>query len=160
MQATAQLLLETIQDAYPKLQAISPEQASAKPVANKWSLNEILGHLIDSAANNHQRFVRMQQVVDLGKFGYDQNHWVTSQAYQDESWEDLVAFWYAYNRHLSHVIAHLPPGALQHHTDMGYEAPKTLQFVAEDYVRHVQHHLSQIFSDADPTQRTKWGYQP
>lgn len=157
MHQTAQLLRHTIQESRPKLLAISAEQANEKPFANKWSLQEIIGHLIDSAANNHQRFVRMQQVADLGKFGYDQTHWVNSQYYQSANWEELVQLWYYYNLHLSHVIANLNPDTLTHTCDMGYDTPKDLRFVTGDYVKHLQHHLNQIFDDTDPLHRRVWG---
>lgn len=157
MQTTAQALLLAINEAQPKLFAISEEQAGEKPFSEKWSFKEIIGHLIDSAANNHQRFVRMQQVADLGAFGYDQMHWVNSQHYQSADWQALVVLWHSYNRHLSHVIANIRPETLTHTCDMGYDAPTTLQFVAEDYVKHLQHHLKQVFDDTDPRNRAQWG---
>jgi hypothetical protein len=64
--------------------------------------------------------------------------------------------WYAYNKHLAHVIEHIDPGTLANVCDIGYPKPATLKYVAEDYVRHLQHHLEQIFSDADPRERKKW----
>lgn len=156
MHSTAQLLLRIIDDAKPKLLALTETQASDKPFPDKWSLKEILGHLIDSAANNHQRFVRMQEVPDIGKFSYEQEHWVSCQRYQLEPWRDIVVAWHAYNKHLVHVIEHLEPSALSNVCDIGYPEPATLKYVAEDYVRHVRHHLEQIFSNADPRHRRRW----
>ena len=48
----------TIEEASPLLARMKPEVVSSKESAGKWSRKELLGHLIDSAANNHQRFVR------------------------------------------------------------------------------------------------------
>jgi hypothetical protein len=156
MLTIAQDLREAIDAAKPRLLSIAESKASAKPHPDKWSIKETLGHLVDSAGNNHQRIVRMQEVADIGKFSYAQLHWVSSQHYQSEPWTDVVNVWYSLNRHLSHVIEHINPDSLNNICDMGYPAPATLRFVAEDYVRHIRHHLDQIFSDADPTQRTKW----
>ncbi len=156
MQATSKELRSLIEESRPRLAAISESAASEKPYPEKWSLKEILGHLVDSAANNHQRFVRMQERADIGTFGYAQEHWVSSQRYHQRPWSDLLELWYHFNKHLVHVIAHIDPAALEHTCDMGYPSPATLRFVAEDYVRHVRHHVGQILGGADPRQRKKW----
>ena len=156
MNEVAMKLRVTVDDAKVRLLALTDQQASAKPFADKWSIKEIIGHLVDSASNNHQRFVRMQEVRDMGAFSYEQEHWVNCQRYQTERWEDLVNMWYSYNRHLAHVIEHINPAALGNTCDIGYPKPATLQYVAEDYLRHMKHHLDEIFSGADPRQRKKW----
>lgn len=152
----SQELLECVDSARPRLVTIDEHQASDKPYPDKWSLKELLGHLIDSASNNHQRIVRMQEKKDIGVFGYEQLHWVKSQAYQSESWETIVQTWYYYNKHLAHIIRHIHPACLENICDIDYPKPATLRYVVEDYLRHLQHHLDQIFSDADPRERTKW----
>ena len=149
-------LRQTAETARTSLLSIGDERASDKPDPGKWSFKEILGHLVDSAANNHQRIVRMQERPDIGTFTYSQQHWVSSQHYHDRPWAELVELWYQLNRHLAHVIAHVDPASLSHSCDMGYAAPATLSFVAEDYVRHVRHHVEQILGDSDPRQRRKW----
>lgn len=149
-------LRKAIDAARPRLLSIAESEASDKPYPDKWSIKEILGHMVDSASNNHQRIVRMQEIADIGTFSYAQLHWVTSQHYQSEPWHDLVNVWFFYNKHLAHIIEHANPASLNNTCDMDYPAPATLRFVAEDYVRHLQHHLQQIFSDADPRARTKW----
>ena len=140
----------------PKLRSLPEPVASEKPLADKWSRKEILGHLIDSAANNHQRIVRMQETQDIGAFRYTQQHWASSQKYQSESWEELVRFWESYNFHLSHVIAHVDARSLENVCDMGYAKPATLRFVIEDYLRHLRHHLGQILENQDPRGRSQW----
>jgi hypothetical protein len=152
----AQRLSETIQLAKPRLLSISDTHASEKPYPDKWSIKETLGHLVDSAANNHQRIVRLQENRDIGAFKYSQQHWVNSQNYQDEPWQDIVEFWFRYNSHLAHIIARIDSGSLEHVCDIGYSGPATLIFVIEDYLRHVEHHLKQIYSNADPGEREKW----
>ncbi len=156
MQSIAKHLIETIDGAKPRLLAMAEVCASAKPYPDKWSIKEILGHLIDSAASNHQRIVRMQQMRNIGTFDYEQVHWVNSQYYQGEPWKTVVEFWYLYNKHLAHVITHVDPTKLGNTCDIGYAVPASLRFVIEDYVRHMQHHLGQIFSKADPRERQQW----
>ena len=137
-------LRSVIERATGKLARIG-ETESAVPVApGKWSRKQILGHLIDSAANNHQRFVRAQLESPLHFPGYAQEEWVSTQNYQEESWGYLVACWAGYNRHLLHVIAQIPSDKLNCQCVIGEGDPVTLEFLAEDYVRHLEHHLAQI----------------
>ena len=110
-----------------------------------WCAREIVGHLIDSACNNHRRWV-IGQTPGLAKFdGYEQNDWVSRQRYAHEPWGDLVALWAAYNRHLRYVISNTPAD----HLRMSATAPDgdgavTLGFLMQDYVGHIRHHLEQV----------------
>ena len=75
---------------------------------------------------------------------YDQNGWARVQAAEEADWSLLVALWANYNRYLAHVIAHLPPAKLDVPIRIGQNEPVTLKFLAEDYLRHMVHHLGQI----------------
>ena len=118
-----------------------------RPKPDAWCAREVLGHLIDSACNNHRRFIVVQS-GDIARFdGYDQNAWVSRQRYHDVPWRDLVALWTAYNRHLAHVIGCTPAAALaQAALSPDGSQPQTRGFVMEDYVRHLRHHLGQLKS--------------
>jgi hypothetical protein len=110
-----------------------------------WCARELLGHLIDSACNNHRRFVAGQS-ADTARFdGYDQDEWVSRQHYENVPWHDLVALWSAYNRHLAHVIA-CTPDAVAARTALSPDGsgPVSIAFLMEDYVRHLRHHLAQL----------------
>jgi hypothetical protein len=155
MRRVADRLLETVHTAKPRLLSISDARASEKPYGEKWSLKEILGHLVDSAANNHQRIVRMQETSDIGVFRYAQQHWVESQKYNSRPWEAIVELWFQYNLHLAHVMGEVNPKTLEHVCDMGYARPVALAFVVEEYMRHLDHHLVQVFSETDPRERAK-----
>jgi hypothetical protein len=115
-----------------------------RPEPDKWCAREILGHLIDSACNNHRRFILAQG--DVARFdGYEQNAWVARQRYRDVPWRDLVALWTAYNRHLAHVIAVTPPAALGAAAlSPDGSSRVTLSLLMEDYVHHLRHHLGQL----------------
>src|SRR5215467_5643258 len=91
-----------------KLVDISEADAAHKPAPEKWSKKEILGHLIDSAGNNHQRFVRCQFTQPFSFPEYNQDHWVSRQAYATEPWPDLVNLWLLLNRHLLHIVKAAP----------------------------------------------------
>lgn len=127
-----------------RLRALEEELARAKPDPVKWSIQEIIGHLIDSATNNHQRFVRAQEGDVLVFPKYEQDDWVSVQGYNEGSWEELVELWRLYNRHLAQVMARTPPGKLSVECRIGPGEPVSLQFLLEDYVVHLRHHLDQI----------------
>ena len=137
-------LAATVDAELPKLAAIGEERAGLPISAGKWSRKQVIGHLIDSAFNNEQRFVRAQLAPSLSLPGYAQEEWVATQAYQQRPWAELLTLWTALNRHLAHVVAHIDPKALETPCTIGTGAPVTLRFIAEDYVRHLRHHLAQV----------------
>jgi hypothetical protein len=128
-----------------RLRALSESDAAAAPSQGKWSAKEIIGQLVDSASNNHHRFERAQLAASLRLPGYEQGRWVFVQRYQDRAWNDLIALWSAYNRHLAHVIATIPEDRRHVSCEIGGDAQVTLEYVVLDYVGHIHHHLRQVF---------------
>ena len=118
--------------------------AARRPAAGSWSPKEVLGHLIDSAANNHQRFVRASQAGALEFPPYVQDFWVEFQRHDARDWTEIVGFWHAYNRHLAHVMRQIPAHRFQAICKIGDATPVTLEFLVRDYVVHLKHHLGQI----------------
>src|ERR1700732_3556522 len=140
MRELSEKLLRLVETAEPRLREKS-DLESAKPILpGGWSLKEVIGHLIDSASNNHQRFVRAALQPSLDFPGYDQDANVRIQAIQKADWLLLISLWAAYNRYLAHVIAHLPDSKLDTVCRIGSDEPITLRFLATDYLRHLTHH--------------------
>ena len=144
----------TVDRAAERLLAFSDADAGRSPAPGKWSKKEIIGHLIDSAANNHARFVRAQLQDELVFLGYDQDAWVRLQRYQDRSWTDLVRLWQAYNYHIALVMASADPHAvmrprLSHNLhELAWQPvppteAATLDYFMRDYVAHLEHHVRQ-----------------
>jgi hypothetical protein len=134
-----------IAEAKPLLSGISQEAAGIRPFPGKWSKKEILGHLIDSAANNHQRFVRAAQNIAVDFPPYNQNKWVDVQCYNKLNWQELIELFYYYNLHISKIIDSLPDEVLNNPVNIGKENPVTLEFVITDYLRHLKHHVEQLY---------------
>jgi hypothetical protein len=128
-----------------RLVDIAEDRAAHKPDPARWSKKEILGHLIDSASNNHQRFVRAQLVEKMEFPGYEQESWVKSNAYATEPWPDLVNLWLLLNRHLLHMVKAMPDAALSHECVIDGRPGVPLSAMIADYLRHVDKHLGQIF---------------
>lgn len=137
-----QHLLNTIPE---KLRAISDADFSYKPAPEKWSKKEIIGHLIDSATNNHHRFVRAQ-FEDAPRIVYDQNQWNACSRYQDMEKEHIISFWVNYNQHLIEVVKRIPEADMLCECNNGGEKNVTLQWLIADYIVHMEHHLRQIDS--------------
>jgi hypothetical protein len=137
-------LAQSVARELPALHAIS-EHHAAKPLREgAWSPKQELGHLIDSATNNHVRFVRGSLETEFHGETYDSNGWVAQHSYAELPWDMLVDFWDRYNRLLVEVVARIPEDRLETPCYIGASVPVTLGFVIEDYVAHMQHHLDHI----------------
>ena len=136
------------------------EQQSQVSAEDKWSSKQIIGHLIDSAANNHLRFVKAQFTDDLMFPGYEGDDWVRVQRYNREPWKQLVQLWRHYNLHLLHLMAQAPEQTRtklrsNHNLDQIAFEPVattesvTLEYFMRDYVAHLKHHLRQILDQSE-----------
>lgn len=131
-----------VQQAPGRLREIGEQKMAEKPFPNKWSKKEIIGHLIDSATNNHHRFVRGQYEFQP-EIRYDQNHWNACNHYQQIDSTQLIAFWALYNQQLLELIKQIPEDKLERPVKVG-EALYTLSHLFVDYVEHLEHHLRQV----------------
>jgi hypothetical protein len=127
-----------------RLRNMDESTAAKKPAPGKWSNKEILGHLIDSAANNHQRFVRLELGASIDLPGYDGDEWVRLQRYQARPWLEIIDLWVNYNTQLASVIHHVDSSSLRHVWNMPDGKNADLEFIMRDYVVHLRHHLEQI----------------
>ena len=140
-----------VNNACQKLKDLSPETTEARPKPGEWSVKEIVGHLIDSASNNHQRFVRLQ-VADrlvLPDYSQDNDAWVSIQSYQGAVWDDLLALWRYFNLHLARVIRTVDETCLEHVWIVDDSTSITLAGLMIDYLRHLKDHLQQIREQID-----------
>jgi hypothetical protein len=124
------------------LKNFTKEEFSKKPAPAKWSKKEVIGHLIDSATNNHQRFVRIQFEHEP-LIMYAQNEWNACSRYQEMDGNHVIDFWATYNLHLLEVIKRIPPESLTR-KGIANEKTNTLAWFITDYVEHMEHHLRQV----------------
>jgi hypothetical protein len=131
-----------------QMAAIPAELAMQPPAPGKWSVQQTVGHLIDSCVNNQQRLIRLQLTPELVFPGYAQEDWVRLQRYDLVPWADVVGLWAALNRHFAHTIEHADAGCFGH--GWLFEGERlTLGFILVDYMGHLEHHLRQLPNYAD-----------
>jgi len=144
MREIADELAGIVERAAPVLRAINDREAGAPVLPGGWSRKQVIGHLIDSASNNHQRFVRAALAGSLVWPSYDQDACVKIEAFQETRWPMVVDVWEALNRLLIHVLAHLPAEAASAACRIGEHEPIPLEELARHYVQHMRHHLDQV----------------
>jgi len=137
-------LRAVINEVPPKLSKLPLSQLELKPSPVKWSPKEELGHLLDSAANNHQRIVRTQLEHEPKMPGYDGNAWVELHNYQQRNWQEMIDLWRDLNQQLLAAAEAVPDPAWSRTCTIADSLPLTLKFVFEDYIDHMVHHLKHI----------------
>jgi len=140
------LLRLTIERELPHLLAVTNDEASRNDGrAGSWTRKQELGHLIDSATNNHVRFVLATVDGEFRGLGYAQEKWVDAHGYNEMEWRALVDFWYSYNALIAHLVERIPEEHMRNRCVIGWGV-QTLRFVIEDYVVHMQHHLDHVLA--------------
>lgn len=137
-------LLTLVAQAEPLLHAFDAHHWNQSRGEGKWTRLQLLGHLIDSAANNHQRFVRALAQPRLDWPGYDQEAHVTVQNYAAAPPALCLALWAAYNRHIAHILRQITPAKADTPCAIDGAPAITLSNLAIDYVAHLKHHLQQL----------------
>jgi len=127
-------------ESFYNLMAKRMDIAEVKLGEDKWTLKEMVGHLIDSASNNHQRFIRLQLSEELILPGYNPEDWRRVSRANDLDYRFLIDFWKQYNLFLLHLIQNVDPKTLDHYWLVNSEK-KSLKFLIEDYFRHIQWHV-------------------
>lgn len=153
--ALAERLAAVVGFADAALRGLDDSAFAARARPNGWSGRELVGHLIDSASNNHQRFVRAAFVEHLDFPGYDQDAWVELQDYASAPAQQLVQLWSLYNRQLARVVRRLSADALARPREIhaldriawsshAADEPATLAWFVSDYIGHLEYHLRQL----------------
>lgn len=150
MKSTVNELNKVISDFSEKISAIPESEFSAKPLPNKWSKKEVLGHLIDSAQNNLRRFICGQYEDAPPKIVYDQDYWVKLNVYQQTESKEVIALWVLINKRIAAILAAMPEASWSKLSDTGKNSASlhTLDWLADDYVKHLKHHLNQIIPNS------------
>jgi hypothetical protein len=137
---------EIIERHVPALLALSEDKLTLKSSPTKWSKKEVLGHLVDSAQNNIRRFI-VAQHEELPLIIYNQDKWVAAVNYQQYDSKDLIQLWKLLNKHMIVVLKNITPELAERQCQTG--GPHTIEWLANDYVTHLRHHLHQVL-DLEP----------
>ncbi len=150
MKNTVDELLNIVKMYSQKCNSLTDGEFSAKPTPSKWSKKEVLGHLIDSAHNNLRRFVTGQYETVPPKVTYEQDFWVTSNHYQEMDKSDVIMLWKLMNERIAAVLSNMAPDNYLRNADTGKANSElhSLEWLANDYVKHLKHHLNQIIPHA------------
>ena len=110
------------------------------------TIKQILDHLVDSAANNHQRVVRLQynDKLDLPDYQQDNDLWIVLQDYQNADWSNLIQLWKFYNLHIIQVIHSIDKNRLDSYWCDFTGAKVTLREMIEGYLGHLHLHIKEI----------------
>ncbi len=135
-------LIKTLPD---NIEMIPEKELHHKPAHDKWSKKEILGHLCDSAINNLTRFVKIQfEKLPYKVEHYDQDNWVKANGYHSSPIDSIIDFWITANSRIVDVISKIPEEKLAYECIIPEGDTKTLLWLIEDYLNHMEYHLKQI----------------
>ena len=139
-------LEQAVDSAFKRWRDLPEKTLRFRPSAEAWSIKEIIGHLIDSASNNHQRFVRLQisERLTFPDYSQDNIHWVKIQKYQDRAFTELMGLWRHFNNQLAHIMRTINPACLSNVWQMDAKTSVSLFEMMTDYLRHLDDHLIQI----------------
>ena len=150
MKATVNELNKIVNEYSLRISTISDQEFSVKPLPNKWRKKEVLGHLIDSAQNNLRRFVCGQYESTPPKIVYDQDYWVKANNYQQTNGTEVIAMWKLINNQIAAILETMPSSSYPKECDTGKNSVTlhSLEWLADDYVKHLKHHLNQIIPNS------------
>ncbi len=143
MESIGSELTAVVEKHLPALRSITADEFNFKPSPSKWSKKEILGHLIDSAQSNVRRFI-VAQYEEKPKITYNQDKWVAIADYQHYNLPDLIQLWWLLNKHICHVLKNMPAEMAERESQT--EELHTIKWLAQDYIKHLKHHLHQILN--------------
>ncbi|NYV68979.1 DinB family protein [Bacillus sp. Gen3] len=122
--------------------SMAETEISNRPLPNKWSKKEILGHLCDSALNNINRFIKIQyEEQPFVIQSYKQDQWVILQNYQERPLEEIVNLFLSLNEQIINIISNIPKERLSYLCDIGNKQ-ETLEWLVKDYLNHMEHHIN------------------
>lgn len=142
MKKTVQELDEIIDSFTAKFDLIDENDFSSKPLPSKWSKKEVVGHLIDSAHNNLRRFICGQYESSPPKIIYNQEFWVQANGYQAMDKHEIIQYWKLINKRIVSVLSTMPESNYKRQCETN--TLHTIEWLAEDYVKHMKHHLNQV----------------
>jgi hypothetical protein len=147
MESLVAEMTEVVNGYSEKFSRISEKDFQAKPNPAKWSKQEVVGHLIDSAQNNLRRFI-VGQYDDQPRILYQQDFWVKASDYQHQTKENVITLWKLINLQMCSLLSAMPKENYSKLCNTGKETPElhTIEWLAHDYLKHMKHHINQVIA--------------
>jgi len=147
---TAQKFRADLDEVHRTLISVPDELADTPWRKGGWTRKQIVGHLLDSATNNRQRFVRAATDGHYAGPKYAQDAWVAAHGYAGQPWDTLVRWWQVEHEILAAIVDRIPEDRLQASCIVGEDQPVTLRFLIEDYLVHQRWHFAQLKAEPPP----------
>jgi hypothetical protein len=147
METVAKELEGIVESFSVKFSQISDADFKSKPNPAKWSRQEVVGHLIDSAQNNLRRFVVGQYEIQPN-IVYQQDFWVNAANYNSQRKENVIQLWRLINLQICTVLRAMPGENYSRICNTGKGTPELhpIEWLASDYVKHMKHHINQVIA--------------
>ncbi len=141
---TAHELSQLAEDFCRKHSGLDDKTASVKISEDKWTLKEIVGHLIYSASNNHQRIIRLQLCSDLDFPDYNKDEWLNTADYNSMNFHDLLSLHKYFNLLIAKLMLNVKKESLSNRWNFSFTEKKdhiTLEELIDHYLSHFKIHM-------------------
>jgi hypothetical protein len=130
-----------IDDLRSAVAGMSTEQVLARPVPEKWSTVECVGHLADTEIFFTDRIVRTVAMDRPLLMSADEKLYIQRLDYQTFDLEEQLALFTALRRHAARILRAQPPEAWYRTAVHSQSGLLTLRQLVLQAVRHLRHHL-------------------
>lgn len=134
-------LAEQLEEVVSLLDALEPATRLHRYAPDKWSIQELLGHITDTERIFAYRLLRVARGDETPLPGFDENAYVVSAEAEKCEWGGLVEEFACVRRSSVSLLANLPEAAW---TRVGTTSnhPTSVRALAYIMIGHVEHHIA------------------
>jgi hypothetical protein len=123
------------------VRGLDAKDARAFPVPGKWSIQQLVIHLLDSDLIMADRMKCVIAEENPKLMPFDENLFVKNLNYDEQSIEDVVAIFHLNRRNFARVLKKLPDSAFDRIGTHSERGPLKLSGILAGAVNHLKHHL-------------------